>query len=230
MVISARRLLAAVLIGIFTLVLSCGFSALSAAKSSPGYYTVVLDAGHGGIDPGVLGKHTGIKESDINLAIVKILQNKFENAGFRVVLTRENESGLYGLPTEGFKKRDMQKRKEIALSAEANVLISVHQNSFVAAPERFGGQVFFDQATESGKPLAIKIQQELNGLSGRNIQSLGGEYFMLECTDYPSVIVECGFLSNAEEEKRLSENAYREKIADAIFRGTVAWLAESEAK
>ncbi len=208
------------------LVLCFGLASYSSAKASaPVPFTVVLDAGHGGIDPGVLGMNTGTKESDINLAIVKILEKYFSEAGFRVVLTRKNEGGLYGLPTGGYKRRDMQKRKDVIEKTAPNAVISVHQNNFVSDRSRRGGQVFFKPGDAEGAALAQAVQQQLNGLSGGDYSALRGDYFMLNCTHYPSVIAECGFLSNAEDEALLVTEEYRRKVAYAIFKGTLAWLS-----
>ena len=206
------------------ILLSVGLSAVAAGMSDAALFTVVLDAGHGGVDPGVLGVQTKVKESDLNLMIVRELQEDFENAGFAVVLTRTDEGGLYGLPTEGFKKRDMQKRKEIIESAAPRLMISVHQNNFVSDRSRRGGQVFYNGESEEGKALADSIQSRLNALGGCAYSALKGDYYMLNCTQYTSVIVECGFLSNAEDEKLLTSKSYREQLAYEIFTGTLAFL------
>jgi N-acetylmuramoyl-L-alanine amidase len=92
--------------------------------------TVVLDAGHGGIDGGVCGVKTGVKESDLNLALAKRLRVVLEDFGFETVLTRNTENGLYDTTKAGFKKRDMQKRKEILLKANPALVISLHQNFY----------------------------------------------------------------------------------------------------
>ncbi len=227
--IRKRLLIAAAVTAAVILLFSCCFSALAASKSSPGYYTIVVDAGHGGIDPGVLGVNTKVKESHINLLIARQLRQDFENAGFNVVLTREDEGGLYGLPTQGFKQRDMRRRKEIIEQARPAAMISIHQNNFLAQPSRRGGQVFYAAGKSEGKSLAEGIQKELNALNEAEHSALTGDYYMLNCTDYPSVIVECGFLSNAQDESLLLTEEYRDRLADAIFRGTLAWLASRAA-
>lgn len=199
----------------------CGVQASS--SSAKGEKVIVIDAGHGGIDAGVRGVETGAKESDINLAIAKKLKGYFAGAGFKAVLTRNDNGGLYGLSTKGFKMRDMKKRKEIIENNNADMVISVHQN-FCPIPSRRGGTVFFDKSSESGKALAENIQKELNELdsSVKKNQALAGDYYMLKCTQNPSVIVECGFLSNPEDEKLLLSDEYRERLAYAIFKGAVA--------
>ena len=137
----------------------CGVAA--ASTSAVAEKVVVIDAGHGGIDAGVHGVATGAKESDINLAIAKQLKGYFSGAGFKVVMTRSDNGGLYGLATKGFKMRDMKKRKQIIEENNADLVISVHQNK-CPYPSRRGGTVFFDKNSESGKKLANCIQASLN--------------------------------------------------------------------
>lgn len=200
------------------------FALSAVAASSPAAFTVVLDAGHGGVDPGVVGSG-GVKESDVNFRIVTELGKLFSDAGFCVVLTRRNEGGLYGLPAGGYKRRDMERRREIIEEAQPNLVISVHQNTFPADPSRRGGQVFYRPGSAAGEALAAGIQARLNALGGRQLSALAGDYFMLNCTAYPSVIVECGFLSNAEELRLLQTKEYRTRVAEAIFSGTLAYFA-----
>lgn len=105
-VIRKSALIAAAIFFAAALFAGVGISKANAASKEYARYTVVPDAGHGGVGPGVLGVTTKTKESDINLAIVKKLAGYFSDAGFRVILTRKNEGGLYGLPTAGYKRRD----------------------------------------------------------------------------------------------------------------------------
>lgn len=200
------------------------YKSSAAGAASSGERVVVIDAGHGGIDAGVTGLSGGIKESDINLSIAKKLKGFFTEAGFKVVMTRTSNGGLYGLPTNGFKTRDMQKRKQIITDCGADMVISVHQNSCPLKSRR-GGQTFYDKNSENGKMLAEAIQASLNEMEEcvKKSSALTGDYFMLKCTDSPSVIVECGFLTNAEDEKLLSDPEYQKKIAYAIFKGAVSY-------
>lgn len=215
----------AVIVAVGTAIgLLCG--AAVATNSSAGERVIVIDAGHGGIDAGVLGVNTSVKESDINLAIAKQLKGFFTDAGFKAVMTRKTNAGLYGLSTKGFKMRDMKKRKEIIENCNADMVISVHQNS-CPIPSRRGGQVFFDKGSESGKQLADCIQTALNGMEEcvKKNTALVGDYYMLKCTQNPSVIVECGFLTNTEDEKLLTDAGYQKKIAYAIFKGAISYYA-----
>lgn len=199
---------------------------VSASSVDDGEKVIVIDAGHGGIDAGVLGINTSTKESDINLAISKYLRGYFADAGFSVVLTRTTQGGLYGLSTKGFKMRDMKKRKEIIEEHNADMVISIHQN-FCPIPSRRGGQVFFDKGSECGKALAESIQNSLNQMKEcvKVNTPLVGDYYMLKCTQNPSVIVECGFLSNADDEALLTNESYQKSIAYAIFKGAVAYYS-----
>ena len=227
MLILKKSAVAAAAVALAAVLLCCvGVSAVSfAGNVEEAIFSIVLDAGHGGVDPGVLGTETKIKESDINLKIVKELEKYFLDAGFRVTLTRKTEGGLYGLPTNGYKRRDMEKRKEIIENASPNIVISVHQNNFLADPSRRGGQVFFREGDASGAALAEEIQNRLNGLGEKQYSALRGDYYMLNCTHFPSVIVECGFLSNAEDEKLLSDKEYQQKVAYAIFCGALQYFS-----
>jgi len=199
---------------------------VAATSAHGGDRVIVIDAGHGGIDNGVLGVNTSTKESDINLSISKYLRGYFVDAGFTVVMTRKTQGGLYGLSTKGFKMRDMKKRKEIIEQSGADMVISVHQN-FCPIPSRRGGQVFYDKSSESGKLLADSIQKSLNEMKEcvKTNSPLIGDYYMLKCTESPSVIVECGFLSNSEDEALLIKSDYQKSIAYAIFKGAVAYYS-----
>ena len=209
------------------LLLSCSFalSAASAAAVPANAPCIVLDAGHGGVDPGVVGRTTGEKESDVNLKIVQKLQKLFSDAGFRVVLTRKNAGGLYGLSTKGYKRRDMEERRRIIREAEPDFVLSVHQNTFPSDTSRRGGQVFFREGSAAGEALAVSIHARLNALGGRSVSALKGDFFLLGCADCPSALVECGFLSNAEEERLLLTDEYQGKIARAVFEGVLSFLS-----
>ena len=217
-----------VAVSVILAMLICGCVLLSALTSSPasaGGMTIVLDAGHGGIDGGVTGINTGVKESDINLEIVRLLEEHLTIAGFRVVLTRKSEGGLY-MPTDKNKKKsDMLKRKQIIQKAKPVAVISVHQNKYPLSYRR-GGQAFFNEENEQGKLLAKSIQNEFNVLSEKSYSSLKGNYYLLNCTEYPSVIAECGFLSNPEDEVLLTSKEYQKKVAYALYKGIVSYIAQ----
>lgn len=194
-----------------------------------GRICIVLDAGHGGVDGGVTGICTGVKESDLNLSITRLLSDELTDMGFETVLTRKTEAGLYGAATKGFKKRDMQKRREIILERNPALVISIHQNYFSSQKTR-GGQVFYRAKNEGGLALATRIQTRLNELYAeekvRERKATTGAYFMLECTSAPSVIVECGFLSSPEDERLLVSGAFKRRLVREISAGVAAYFEE----
>lgn len=206
-------------------------SALAAGETSVSGIKIVLDAGHGGIDGGVTGVNTGVKESEINLAIVRKLEKYLTEAGFGVVLTRPSDAGLYGVATGSLKKKDMQKRSEIIHAAKPYLVVSVHQNKYSLSSRR-GAQIFYKKGDDLSAKLAECIQNSFNDMteSVKKYSPLTGDYYILNCSEYPSVIAECGFLSNPQDEALLITEEYQYKVAYSIFKGIVSYLAETSAK
>ncbi len=200
----------------------------SALSSEQPKVKVVLDAGHGGVDGGVSGVRTGVKESELNLAIVKKLERLLIDGGFDVVLTRSGSAGLYGIATKNLKRKDMEKRKEIINRAKPSIVVSVHLNKYALSSRR-GAQIFYKKDCEYGKILAERVQTAFNELpeSTRSFSALTGDYYILNCSNYPSIIAECGFLSNPEEEALLITEEYQETVAYSLFKGIVDYLAET---
>lgn len=192
---------------------------------------IVLDAGHGGIDGGATGVKTGVKESDINLAVVKKLEKYLLSGGFRVVLTRSTDGGLYGTATLNRKKKDMQKRKSIIDSENPHLVVSVHMNTFGSSSRR-GAQVFFGETNSKSRQLAESIQNSFNQMeeSVKKTSALKGDYFLLNYIKSPCVIAECGFLSNPEDERLLTSEEYQDKIAYAIFKGIIEYFSVNTIK
>ena len=200
--------------------------------SDGGNMRIVVDAGHGGIDGGVSGTQTGVKESDLNLAIGMRLKDALEEIGFEVTMTRKTEGGLYGTPAKGFKKRDMQRRKEIIEETKPALVLSVHQNFYPSQSTR-GAQVFYGKADNNSKRLADCLQTQLNGLYAKQEvkprHSMPAEYFILQCSTAPTALIECGFLSSARDEALLSSPAFRENLAKSIAAGIMDFFAENTA-
>lgn len=188
-------------------------------------YLVVIDAGHGGIDRGVVGVNSGVYESDLNLAITKKLQAVFIRSGIEVVLTRKSSGGLYGSISAGHKKRDMQARRDIIVNSNPTIVISIHQNQYHIHSRR-GSQVFFKDNDASGHLLANCIQDNLNHLNrdSRGYSALKGDYFILNVSPCPAVIVECGFLSNSQDEKLLISEDYQMLLAESIYSGVMQYV------
>ena len=188
-------------------------------------YTIVIDAGHGGPDPGSIGYKTKVLEADINLKISYLLKDKLEKAGITVVMTRTSTEALAEGRGKSFKKRDMELRKEIIKKVRPNMVISLHQNSFTNHTLR-GAQVFYDKTSEISKQIADMIQTEfLKTIEHSNKSISPGNYYMLKCTAAPSVIVECGFLSHPEEEQLLQTEEHQNKITTAIAKGILNFIS-----
>ncbi len=196
--------------------------------------TIVIDAGHGGIDPGAVGR-SGLKEKEVTLDIAKRLKRYFSRVGVYVVMTREADLDYSGESGEGKltkKRRDILHRVKIANESEADLLLSIHVNSF---PQSIwsGAQCFYDRKVPESKLLAVAIQKSMAERLGPNRRKAQqADYLLLEETTMPAVTVEVGFISNPREEALLADEEYREKLAEAIFYGTVEYLSalESEAR
>ena len=185
--------------------------------------TVIIDAGHGGGDPGAIGL-TGKLEKDINLNISLKLQQFIEQNGGNVLMTRTTDGML-----AANKREDMKVRKKLREETSGDIFISVHLNSFPQESCK-GAQTFY-AANEESKKLAEKIQKSmvkfLDEDNARIAKKLTDVY-LLKNVNIPSVIVECGFLSNSKEEKLLSDTEYQSKIAFAIYTGILEYFNEGE--
>ncbi len=182
--------------------------------------TVVLDPGHGGSDPGKVGVNDSL-EKDINLSISLMAGELLEEKGFNVVYTRQDGNGLYSESDVNKKAADMRKRCELIEDAGADVVVSIHQNSYTD-PDVCGAQVFYYTHSAQGKIFAEIMQQSLkdNVNSGnKRTCKANDSYYLLIHTPCPTIIVECGFLSNPAEEKLLNDEDYQSKIAQAILEG-----------
>ena len=184
-------------------------------------YTIIIDAGHGGTDPGSIGYKTKVHEDKLNLKMSQLLKTKLESAGINVVMTRESDNALIEGAGKKWKRKEMEARRDLITKIRPNMVISLHQNSYTNHSLR-GAQVFYDKKSEISKLIADSIQEQFKQNLDKSIKATSpGDYFMLKCSSAPSVIVECGFLSNEEDEKLLLNPDYQEKIVDSIYKGIV---------
>lgn len=185
---------------------------------------IVIDAGHGGTDPGKVGINDQL-EKDINLKIAQKLKQFMEAEGITVVMTREDGEGLYDENASNKKVQDMKRRLEIIEAADPVLVVSIHQNSYHEEYVK-GAQVFYYETSENSKRLAQILQEELRALDPDNNRQCRGNdsYFLLKKTSKPIVIVECGFLSNRVEAEKLSTELYQERIAWNIHMGIMKYL------
>lgn len=186
-------------------------------------YTIVIDAGHGGRDNGCSGNGGSI-ESEINLAIAKKTQKFLTSIGINVVMTRVDNNGLYDAGADNFKQSDMAKRMEIIESANPDMVISIHQNSFKDTSQH-GAQAFYQQDDERSQEFAIAMQNQLKRqLIGSRMESNKGDYYLLKESKLPAILIECGYLTNVEDELRLMSDDYQDKVAYAILCGVVEYF------
>lgn len=190
---------------------------------------VVIDPGHGGVDPGALGSN-GVLEKDIVLEVSMKLADIMRQSGAQVLLTRESDRDLSEPELNSLHKikvQDLTRRVELANQNNADVFLSIHVNSFPDKRER-GAQTFSQPGSEESKKLAMSIQKELNNFleyPGRQAKQV--DYFANRMTKMPSVIVEIGFITNPGEEKLMLDPVYQNKIAWSIYAGTARYLVDA---
>lgn len=189
---------------------------------------IVIDPGHGGIDPGALG-YNGVKEKEIVLQIAKRLDQLFSQAGAKVLLTRESDKDL-STPGSGSllerKREDLANRVELANKNKANLFLSIHVNAFPSS-KWSGAQTFYQKGQDESKMLAETIQSELIRILGNTSRAAKAEnFFTTRNTNMAAAIIEVGFISNPTEAKLLSETAYQRKLALAIYSGVVKYYKD----
>ena len=182
---------------------------------------IVLDAGHGGWDPGMVsGK---VEEKHINLSIAKKLQTFLEQGGATVIITRLDDGDL-----SGSKAGDMNARRLIANTSHGDIFISIHQNAFGSGSVK-GAQVFYFNESDNSQKLANMVQDRLKEFvdAGNKFKAkANSNYYVLKQTMMPAVLVECGFLTNYTERQKLQSEAYQEKVAWGIYLGVVDYFNE----
>ncbi len=190
---------------------------------------VCIDAGHGGSDPGKIGINQSL-EKDINLLIARRLRTLLVQNDVKVVMTRETDDGLYDEDSSNRKSQDMKRRCALINETAPAFTVSIHQNSYHEEYIK-GAQVFYYENSDDGKMLAEYLQNQLLvGLKDGNTRQIKSNdaYYLLLNTTNPTVIVECGFLSNSEEAALLVQEEYQEKIAWHICMGILKYLNAQE--
>lgn len=205
------------------------FSKAQLASSTPiSNHTIIVDAGHGSPDGGATGLDGSI-ESDLNLSIVLKLQNLLESSNCTVILTRSDENGIYEADSNTIREKkisDMKNRVNIANNSNAEIFVSIHMNK-LEQTQYSGWQTFYKNQDEKSRQIAERIQLSLNNFikkpNSREIKSISGIY-LTKNVEIPLVLVECGFLSNAEENKLLQTNSYQNELAWSIYIGLMDYL------
>lgn len=224
----SKKLLVIIIVSVLIACIFSGVYFYTKSVSTPmAQYTVVIDAGHGGIDGGVIGASGNTKESDVNLAYSLCLGEYFSGLNFNVVYTRKDDNGLYSEFATNKKVDDMKKREKIIKEAKADLVISLHQNGFTL-PDQRGITAFYKIGDDRSKNLADCIQQRFkNKIEYARGEALAGDYFILNCSNTLSVLIECGFLTNPEEEILLKDVNYMNKICHEIFCACVVYFIDN---
>lgn len=186
---------------------------------------VVIDAGHGGVDPGKVGVNNAL-EKDINLSIAMRLKDLLEKNDITVIMTRQEDKDLASEHAKSRKNEDLRARVQLIADTMPVAVVSIHQNSY---PEEDvdGAQVFYYSGSEQGKLLGTMIQEQLKTEiddSNHRVAKANKDYYLLKRSSSPAVIVECGFLSNYKEAELLVTKEYQEKLAFAIHLGILQYI------
>lgn len=183
-------------------------------------YTVVLDAGHGAPDGGAVGPN-GTEEKDVNLDIVLKIREILESRGVKVILTRESDNGIYDASADSIRKKkisDMHNRREIINKSGADVFISIHMNAFTNKNSK-GLHVFYSRSHPESKELAQRIIDKISFVTGaeaHEVKTASDTLYLMKNPVPPAILIECGFISNPEEERLLNTDKYKSKLAYAI--------------
>ncbi len=184
---------------------------------------IVIDAGHGGSDPGVIGV-SGSIEKQLNLEIAEKTAELLRNSGATVIMTREQDISL-----ADDKRGDLNARVGLATDNKADLYISIHGNSFPRTPSAHGAQVFYSASNLAGEQLANAIQNQMQLLGTTDRVALAHkDAYILKHLTCAAVVAEVGFLSNAKEEEMLNTSEYQWDVAYALVKGTIEYLAAED--
>lgn len=192
--------------------------------------TVVLDAGHGGGDPGKVGVGD-VVEKELNLQIAKKVEQLLKKQKIKVIMTREEDTMLSGAGGTGTKAADMKERVRIINEEAPQLAVSIHQNSYQDAVVH-GAQVFYYSGSSEGEEAAKVMQNALLSIDEDNTRQAkaNNTYYLLKRTEVPTIIVECGFLSNPEDAMNLCNEEYQDKVAGAICKGVLEIIGKDTAE
>ena len=223
---------------LFALVLVIAFMSYSVFTSSlpttapVATNTIVIDAGHGGMDGGAVGD-TGTLEKDINLKVAMFLKDIAESDGKTVIMTRTDDTSLHTTDSNKIrnqKRSDLENRKKTLNESGALAFISIHMNKFEQSKYK-GAQVFYannDKSKILGEKIQARLISGLNDGNTRVAKTVPNEVYILKGTTAPAAVVECGFLSNAEEEALLTQTEYQKKLATYMYEGFKDYIAQGK--
>ena len=192
--------------------------------------TVILDAGHGVPDEGAQSSN-GTTEAESNLKIALKVQNLLEQSGCTVLLTRSDENAIYDIDSKTLKQKeisDIHNRVKIGNESSADAFVSIHLNK-IPQSQYYGWQTFYKEGNADGKKLAVAIQNSLNNAidkENNRVSKTIDNVYIIKHIEIPTTIVECGFLSNPEEEKQLLDDDYQNRLAWGIYSGIINYFCE----
>jgi N-acetylmuramoyl-L-alanine amidase len=192
--------------------------------------TIVVDAGHGVPDEGAQSSD-GTTEAETNLKIALKLQNLLEQSGCTVILTRSDENAIYDIDSKTLKQKkvsDIHNRVKIGNESQADIFVSIHLNKIPQA-QYDGWQTFYNKDSEDGQKLATAIQSSLNEAiqkENNRVAKTIENIYIINHVEIPTTIVECGFLSNPDEEKKLLDDEYQNRLAWGIYNGIIEYFYE----
>lgn len=221
--------LIAVVLAAFGMISGINFSTTKATNNTPKNKIVVLDAGHGGEDPGAVSDFSSIREKEINLYIASKVKELLEAENFTIIMTREDNTLKYSEGTTNIvqkRRQDLLQRKKVMDESGADLVVSIHLNKF-PQEKYYGAQVFYPPNSPESKTAAELLQKSLREIvdpeNKREAMLKKAEIIILKSIKVPTVIVECGFLSNQQEESKLSKIEYQDKLALAIKEGIMKY-------
>ncbi|NBL00026.1 MAG: N-acetylmuramoyl-L-alanine amidase [Erysipelotrichia bacterium] len=183
---------------------------------------IALDSGHGGKDDGA--RKNGLKEQDLNLIFTRKLKEQLEMLGIKVILTRTDENDLASLHATNRKQEDMKKRIDIINQKKVDFFISIHMNAYADTSVK-GSQLFYCPQDEDSHLFASYIQEAITPISHSKMEIKTGNYYILKNSHKIGVLLECGFISNVEEAKRLSNEKYQDEFVKGIKTGIMNFLS-----
>lgn len=199
---------------------------------------IVVDAGHGGEDPGAVSEYSGLREKEVNLKIAFKTKELLEKEGYQVIMTRTEDVLKYEDGTTDIyqkRKQDLTSRKKVMDGEEVDVVVSIHLNKF-SQTQYFGAQVFYPPESPESRELATILQTTLREKVDQTNKRVAMEkkppagqlpIMIFKDLKTPTIVVECGFLSNQEEEKKLGDEEYQGKIANAIKEGLLIYFEDT---
>ncbi len=221
-----------VLVSIFTYTITTNrvYNAVQVVSLPVSNKVVVLDAGHGTPDEGAQSNN-GTTEAQTNLKIAIKVQNLLEQSGCTVILTRSDDNAIYDLDSKTLRQKkisDIKNRVKIGNESSADIFVSIHLNK-IPQEQYYGWQTFYKKGNENGKKLSESIQKALNSSIEKENKRVPKEIdnvYIVKNVEIPVSIVECGFLSNSEEEKLLLQDEYQNRLAWGIYTGIIDYFFE----